>query len=85
MGAIVGLQWRSFGQCRRALCRVPSVAGDLVPGDGNDIDDVYVRDVQTNTNTRVSIDIGGADTDGASAFPAISGDARYVAFRSNAI
>ena len=61
-----------------------SVAGDLVPGDGNSIDDVYVRDVQTNTNTRVSIDTGGTNTNGISAFPAISGNARYVAFHSHA-
>jgi Tol biopolymer transport system component len=59
-----------------------STAGNLVPGDTNFFDDVFVRDLQTGTTRRVSVDTGGGnpnlDADNAS----ISGDGRYVAFRS---
>jgi Tol biopolymer transport system component len=59
-----------------------SLASDLVPGDGNGTDDVYVRDLQTGTTTRVSIDTAGGDSDGASFVPSINGSGRYVAFHS---
>ncbi len=61
-----------------------STAGDLVPGDGNTHEDVFVRDLQTNTTTRVSVDIGGGDPDSFCEGAAISDDGRYVAFRSPA-
>jgi Tol biopolymer transport system component len=59
-----------------------SVASDLVPGDGNSASDVFVRDRQTNTTTRVSLDATGGDPDGPSFDPEISGDGRHVAFTS---
>ncbi len=59
-----------------------SLASDLVTGDGNGFDDVYVRDLQTSTNRRASLDTGGGDTNGDSFTPAISGDGRIVAFHS---
>ncbi len=61
-----------------------SDASDLVAGDGNGLADIFVRDRQTNTTTRVSVDTGGLDSNGASARPSISADGRYVAFRSAA-
>lgn len=61
-----------------------SDAGDLVPGDGNGVRDVFVRDRATGTTRRVSVAAAGGDADGPSGQPAISGDGRFVAFTSAA-
>ena len=61
-----------------------SSADDLVPGDNNSVNDVFVRDLRANTTRRVSVDTGGGDPNGESFFPSISGDGRYVAFASSA-
>ena len=61
-----------------------SQADNLVPGDTNGKDDIFVRDTVTNTTTRVSVDSGGAEGNGYSYLPSISADGRYVAFSSNA-
>jgi Tol biopolymer transport system component len=44
--------------------------------------DVFVRDLETGGVTRVSVTAGGAEADGDSGAPQISGDGRYVAFTS---
>lgn len=62
-----------------------SSATNLVSGDTNGQPDIFVRDRQTNTTTRVSVVTGGAQaTGGVSDEPAISDDGRYVAFQSDA-
>ena len=61
-----------------------SKADNLVAGDILGFDDIFVRDLQTPTTTRVSVDSGGAEGSGHSYSPSISGDGRYVAFESNA-
>jgi Tol biopolymer transport system component len=61
-----------------------SSASDLVPGDGNGYDDVFVRDLVAGTTVRVSVGAGGGDANSASRSPSISADARYVAFDSYA-
>ncbi len=61
-----------------------SKADNLVAGDILGFDDIFVRDRQTPTTTRVSVDSGGAEGSGHSYSPSISGDGRYVAFESNA-
>jgi Tol biopolymer transport system component len=61
-----------------------SAASNLVVGDGNSVDDVFVRDRQANTTTRVSVAPGGAEANGGSTSPSISADGRYVAFLSDA-
>jgi Tol biopolymer transport system component len=61
-----------------------TVAADLVDGDTNSLADIFVRDTLLGTTTRVSVDTDGGDPDGASVFPSISADGRYVAFRSEA-
>lgn len=61
-----------------------SSAVNLVPGDTNLNQDVFVRDTRTDRTTRVSIGRRGAQSNGASFYPSISGDGRYVAFASNA-
>jgi Tol biopolymer transport system component len=55
---------------------------NLVNGDTNGRDDVFVRDRQTGQTTRVSIKTGGEQGNGQSNSPSISADGRYVAFAS---
>ncbi|MBK7643742.1 MAG: PD40 domain-containing protein [Planctomycetes bacterium] len=59
-----------------------SLASDLVPGDTNGTTDVFVRDAVAGTTERVSVSSAGAQGDGYSTFPAISGDGRFVVFQS---
>ncbi|MEW6745197.1 MAG: calcium-binding protein [Planctomycetota bacterium] len=61
-----------------------SKATNLVPGDGNGLDDVFVHDMQTGETTRVSIDSYGNEGNGRSTCPSISADGRFVAFESGA-
>jgi Tol biopolymer transport system component len=61
-----------------------SQASDLVAGDTNGRADVFVRDLQSATTTRVSVDSAGAQGNQASVHPSISGDGRYVVFASQA-
>jgi cold shock CspA family protein len=59
-----------------------SFANNLVPGDTNNIEDIFVHDRQTGQTTRVSVTSDGTQGNSSSNSPAISGDGRYVAFRS---
>jgi Tol biopolymer transport system component len=61
-----------------------SAATNLVAGDSNVANDVFVRDRQANTTTRVSVGLAGANPNGGSDTPSISGDGRLVAFTSAA-
>ena len=61
-----------------------STASNLVPSDTNGVQDIFVRDRQTGTTTRVSVGVAGAQANGASSLPSISADGRYVAFYSQA-
>jgi LPXTG-site transpeptidase (sortase) family protein len=61
-----------------------SSASNLVSGDTNWRQDIFVHDRNTNTTTRVSVASSGTQGDGGSFAPAISSDGRYVAFVSNA-
>lgn len=61
-----------------------SSAPDLVPGDTNDLDDIFVRDLASGTTTRVNIGPGGAQANQDATLPCISGDGRFVAFMSSA-
>ncbi|HEY9848816.1 MAG TPA: DUF4347 domain-containing protein [Leptolyngbyaceae cyanobacterium] len=61
-----------------------SSASNLVSGDTNGWDDIFLRDTFTNTTTRVSVDSMGNQGNFFSEFPSISGNGRYVAFRSYA-
>jgi Tol biopolymer transport system component len=61
-----------------------SFATDLVAGDTNNASDIFVRDREGGTTTRVSLDGGGNQANGFSFQPVISSDGRYVAFESDA-
>ena len=59
-----------------------STASNLVSGDTNGTADIFVHDRQTGTTSRVSVDSSGSQGNAASLNPSISGDGRFVAFRS---
>jgi Tol biopolymer transport system component len=61
-----------------------SSASNLVPGDTNNTNDIFVRDLLTNTTTRVSVDSAGNQGNKVSSQPSISADGRFVAFYSDA-
>jgi len=61
-----------------------SEATNLVPGDTNNNGDIFVRDLSTNTTTRVSVDSAGNQGDNISRRPSISADGRFVTFDSYA-
>ncbi|MDH6709460.1 Tol biopolymer transport system component [Kitasatospora sp. MAA19] len=61
-----------------------SSAGNLVPGDTNGVDDLFVRDLWTKRTERVSVADDGSQLNAATSDAAISGDGRYVAFSTTA-
>lgn len=64
------------------LVAFSSAAATLVPRDRNGHTDVFVRDLVARRTTRVSVSATGGDGDGASFYPSISADGRFLAFRS---
>ncbi len=57
-----------------------SLATNLVPGDTNGVQDVFVRDRQLGITERVSVNSAGVQANGTSFQSSISADGRYVAF-----
>lgn len=57
---------------------------DLVPGDNNDLTDIFLRDLGTGTTTLVSIATTGEQGNGPSNVPVLSADGSFVAFDSSA-
>jgi len=62
-----------------------SYADNLVPngGDDNGSADIFVRDMQSGTTTRVSVATDGTESDADSYAPSMSADGRYIAFTSD--
>ncbi|MDO9457347.1 hypothetical protein [Nocardioides sp.] len=61
-----------------------SSAVDAVPGDTNGVDDVFLKDTATGRLLRVAHGPRGAEPNGLSRSPSVSGDGRFVAFVSRA-
>lgn len=61
-----------------------SSASNLVAGDTNSVDDVFVHDRKLGTTQRVSVGADGTEGNGSSYQPSISATGRYVAFGSTA-
>jgi hypothetical protein len=61
-----------------------STATNLVDGDTNGVQDVFVHDRATHETTRVSVATGGREADGPSHDARVSADGRYVVFTSDA-
>jgi Tol biopolymer transport system component len=59
-----------------------SSATNLVPGDTNGVDDVFVHDHETGVTIRASVDSSGGEANGSSSSVTISIDGRFVAFAS---
>jgi Tol biopolymer transport system component len=63
---------------------IQSDASDLLPGDTNDVSDIFVRDLLLATNLLVSVAADGGWGNGASTEPVMTPDGRWVAFVSAA-
>jgi hypothetical protein len=61
-----------------------SAATNLVPGDTNEQVDVFVRDLRKGTTVRISTTEDGTEADEGCAWPNISANGRYIAYRSSA-
>jgi flagellin-like hook-associated protein FlgL len=59
-----------------------SLASNLVAGDTNGVQDVFVKDLLTNETRIVSVATDGTIGNGSSSISSISGDGRFVAFES---
>ncbi len=64
------------------LIAFESAASNLITGDTNNRDDIFVYDRQTGLIERVSVTSAGAQGNGNNTWPSISGNGRYVIFRS---
>ncbi|MCC6409767.1 MAG: calcium-binding protein [Planctomycetes bacterium] len=84
-GATANSYSRSFGLSNDgARVAFDSAASDLVVGDGNGLQDVFVRDLVAQSTVLASTAIGGAAGNGASTGGGLSGDGRLVVFDSEA-
>jgi Tol biopolymer transport system component len=61
-----------------------SKASNLVAGDTNGSEDVFLRDLRTGKTERVSVSRAGREGNGDSSFPHVSADGRFVCFMSRA-
>ena len=61
-----------------------SDSSNLVSGDTNGANDVFLHDMQTGTTSRISVSSSGTAGNSESFFPSISADGRYVVFTSAA-
>lgn len=59
-----------------------SDANNLVPGDTNEVSDIFVFDRLTEMIQRISVNDAGVEGNAKSDAPTISGDGRYVTFHS---
>jgi PKD repeat protein len=59
-------------------------ASNLVSGDTNDLEDIFVRDRQTGQTERASVASDGSQANDLSYSPSITPEGRYVAFQSRA-
>ncbi|MCA9397632.1 LPXTG cell wall anchor domain-containing protein, partial [candidate division WWE3 bacterium] len=61
-----------------------SVATDLVADDTNGVGDVFLRNLNTDTTTRISVHTDGSEATGRSEHPSIDEIGRYIAYESEA-
>lgn len=59
-----------------------SLATNLVPGDTNSLQDIFIHDRQTGETTRISVDSNGNEANNDSFEPSLSFDGRFVLFGS---
>ncbi len=61
-----------------------SYASNLVVGDANGMEDIFLKDLQTGAVQRVSTGVGGQEANGESYSSSVSANGRYVVFESDA-
>jgi Tol biopolymer transport system component len=61
-----------------------STASNLIKGDTNKVDDIYVRDLRAKSTRRVSLRADGGQSNGISGGPVLSADGRYLLYLSAA-
>jgi Tol biopolymer transport system component len=79
--------YQSYGPALSAdgqLVAFWSTASDLVPGDSNGQNDIFIKDRQSGAIERVSVAADGGQANGPSLNAALSADGRFVAFESRA-
>lgn len=76
--------WRPKLSADGRFVAFSSYASNLVLGDTNGREDVFIHDRQTKQTTRVSVDSNGRQANGESYSVDISADGRFVAFTSTA-
>jgi hypothetical protein len=59
-----------------------SLATNLVSGDTNSSDDIFLHDTQSGGTVRISVSSSGAQGNGSSMLPSLSASGRLAAFRS---
>lgn len=79
-----GGSWESAVSRDGRYVAFTSDANNLVEGDTNDRQDVFVRDLVEQTTRRVSVGSDGTEADRRGQHVEISGDGRYVTFSSRA-
>jgi dipeptidyl aminopeptidase/acylaminoacyl peptidase len=79
-----GLNWLPALSGNGRWVAFTSTAGDLVAGDANGVEDVYLHDVKTGETQRVSVGPLGADANDDSTRASISRTGRHVLFDSTA-
>lgn len=79
---ISGISSNPVVDSRGEVVAFDSAATNLVSGDTNEFDDVFVRDRVSDQTERVSISSAGDQANGDSTRPSISGDGEVIAFES---
>jgi Tol biopolymer transport system component len=59
-----------------------SLASNLVDGDNNWVEDIFMQDLVTKVTTRLSLASDGTEGNGRSTYPSISANGRFVTFQS---
>lgn len=63
---------------------IASASKTIVPNDTNNASDIFVHDLMTGANLRVSVSESGIEGNGSSFSPVMSGNGRFIAFSSSA-
>jgi Tol biopolymer transport system component/cell wall-associated NlpC family hydrolase len=79
-----GIAWNASVSADGRFVAYSSDATNLVPGDGNGHTDIFLFDRQTGLSERISLTPSGGEADGASFYPLISGNGRFIVYYSQA-
>jgi Tol biopolymer transport system component len=79
-----GTSWQPSLSADGRFVAYTSDATNLVVGDTNGLQDVFVHDLVSRVTVRASVGSDGEQADGSSTWPSISGDGSLVAFQSPA-